>query len=411
MRICVLLLALASPALLLAQNESSAAPEARRPPTIERLNNGVIVVRGSSPAPAPVKKDEESAEKPEAAAEAPEKKAEPAAPKPPRKVESAATVVLPGGATREEAVTDTVRRSDGVTEAIKTLRNINGRTVPYLTDREETISSSAGGEVKERRVQRYDASGKPSTQELTKIETRKLPDGAVVTTETLYQETLNGRMEAVERKTTREAKSGEVKRTAIATEAPSVNGGFQTILREESVERKLGEGRAEVETTRSARVGSGLAVVAREQSSMTKSGNTSTTETTVYERNAATNKMGLTARKVGRLSEHADGSQTEKVETYGFKTGSGATNVNATRPELQEVIDRRTTVGAGGEVRETTRVQQRGIAETTGLTAGPTTEVVVRPTDGGETRRTEVYEQGVNGRRNATRVIVEKVDK
>jgi hypothetical protein len=121
--------------------------------------------------------------------------------------------------------------------------------------------------------------------------------------------------------------------------------------------------------------------------------------------------MGLSARKVGRLTEHPDGSRTEKVETYGFQTGSGATNFNASRPQLQEVVDRSTTVGAGGEVRETTQVKKLGVADTTALTAGPTTEVVVRPTAGGEDRRTEVYEQGVNGRRNATRVIVEKIEK
>lgn len=409
MRICAFLLLFASSALL-AQNEPA-------PPRIEQLNNGVIIVRGSSRAPsAPAKEEDAKPAEGESAetakqADPEEKKDAPKPEKPPRQVDSAATVVLPGGATREEKVTDSVRRSDGVTEAIKTLENINGRTVPYLTDREETISQTANSEVKERVVQRYDAGGNPTTQEVTKIETRKMPDGSVVTTETLYQESLNGRMEAIERRTKRETKSGDVTRTVSSTDAPSVNGGFQTILKEESVERKIGENRAEMETTKSARVGGGLTVVAREQSAMSKSGSTSTTETTVYERNAATNQLGLSARKVGKLTEHADGSQTEKVETYGFKTGSGATNVNATRPQLQEVVDRRVTVGAGGEVRETTRVQQRGIADTKTLTAGPTTEVVIRPTADGESRRTEVYEQGVNGRRNATRVIVEKVDK
>jgi hypothetical protein len=412
MRFCAFLLILLPPALV-AQGELPVEPPH---PRVERVNQNVILIHSTAPAKPPAEKPKEEkvaekkAETPEAPAPA-EKKAEPEAPKPPRNVESAATVVLPGGATREEAVTDSVHRDKGVTEAIKTLENINGRKVPYLTDREETLSKSDDHEVKERRVQRYDASGTPTQQELTKIETRKMPDGTVVTTETLYQETMNGRMEAIQRKTTQEAKNGAVTRTTSSTEAPSVNGGFQTILKEESVERKTGENRAEVETTRSARVGSGLAVVAREQSKMTKAGDTATTETTVYERNAATNQMGLSERKVGRLTEHADGSQTEKVETYGFKTGSGATNVNATRPQLQEVVDRHVVVGAGGEVHETTRVQQRGVADSGSLTAGPTTEAVVRPTADGESRRTEVYEQGVNGRRNVTRVVVEKIDK
>ncbi|MEZ5392667.1 MAG: hypothetical protein R2724_07240 [Bryobacterales bacterium] len=407
MRKCVFLIFLAFSSLL-AQNNAT-------PPRVEQLSNGVVIVRGgSSRAPgAPAKQDEAKAAEaaPAETQKETDKKETAKAEKPPRLVESEATIVLPGGATREENTEDTVRRSDGVTEAIRTLKNINGQTVPYLTDREETLSKTPTSEVKERVVQRYDASGTPTTQEITKIETRKLGDGTVVTTETLYKETLNGRMEAIQRKTSREVKNGAVTRTVTSTDAPSVNGGFQTILKEESVERKIGENRAEKEVTRSARVGSGLAVVAREQSTMSKSGSTSTTETTVYERNAATNQLGLSARKVGRLTENADGSQTEKVETYGFKTGSGATNINATRPELQEVVDRRVTVGSGGEVRETTRVQQRGIADTATMTAGPTTEVVVKPTADGESRRTEIYERGVNGRSNATRVIVEKVEK
>lgn len=405
MRICVYLLLSCIPHALPAQSESAAASQ----PRVDRVGN-VIVVRGSSPRPAEPAKEEPAAEGAETP-EKTEKKPEPEPEKPSRKVESTAEVVLPGGASRDEGITDTVRRTDGVVEALKTLENINGHAVPYLTDREETLKKTAEREVKERRVQRYDAAGAPTTQELTKIETRKLPDGTVVTTETLYHETLNGRMEAIEKKTIREVKSGAVTRTTSQVETPSVNGGYQTILREESVERKIGENRAEVETTRSARVGGGLAVVAREESKMTKAGGVATTETTVYERNAATNKLTFSERKVGRLTEHADGSRSEQVETYGLKTASGAANINATRPVLQEVIDRRATVGAGGEVRETTRVQQRANANGGGLVAGPTTEVVVRPTADGETRRTEIYEQGVNGRRNATRVVVEKVEK
>ena len=407
MRICVLLLLLSVCPALLAQSESAAAQ-----PRIERVGN-VIVVRGSSPQPAT---PAEEAEAPEAAStepadsqstEAPEPEPE----KPPRKVESQNKALLPNGETLDDQIKEVVRRRDGVVEALKTLENINGREVPYLTDREETLEKTATGEVKERRVQRYDAAGNPTQQELTKIETRKLPDGTIETTETLYQETLNGRMEPIERRTKRESKSGNVTKTTSSTQTRSVNGGYETVLREESVERTIGENRAEVETTRSARVGSGLAVVAREESKMTKSGGTSTTETTVYERNAATNKLTFAQRKVGRLTEHADGSQTEKVETYGLKTASGATNINASRPVLQEVTDRRTTVGAGGEVRETVRVQQRANDNAGGLVAGATTEVVVHPTADGETRRTEVYEQSVNGRRNATRVIVEQVEK
>lgn len=408
MRICVLLL-LSVPSALLAQNESAAASQ----PRIERVGN-VIVVRGSSPRPPTAEPEaEEPAPAAESAetAEEPEQEAEPKAEEPPRKVESAATTLLPDGETRDSQIKDAVRRTETVTEALKTLENINGREVPYLTDREETLSKTPDHEVKERRVQRYDASGAPTQQELTKIETRKLPDGTVVTTETLYQETINGRMAPIERKTTRETKSGNVTKTVSQTETPSVNGGYQAVTREESVERKMGENRAEVETTRSARVGSGLSIVAREQSTMTKSGNTSTTETTVYERNPGTNKLTFSERKVGRLTERADGSQTEKVESYGLKTASGASNINATRPVLQEVVNRSVSVGAGGEVRETTRVQQRANGNAGGLVAGPTTEAVVRPTADGETRRTEVYERGVNGRSNATRVVVEKIEK
>ncbi len=409
MRNCVLVLLLGLCPALLAQTESAGSQ-----PRIERLGN-VIVIRGSSKPPTPPAKRDRAADEAAAPAageetEKPEEKAEPEAEKPPKKVVSGVEA-NPNAASGDANITDTVRRSDGVIEALKTLRNINGRDVPYLTDREATVEKTDSGEVKERRVQRYDAAGNPTQQELTKIETRKLADGTTVTTETLYQETLNGRMEPIERKTTKESKRGNVTTTSSATQTRSVNGGYQTILQEESVQRNMGENRAEVETTRSARVGSGLSVVAREQSTMTKSGSTQRTETTLYERNAGTNKLTFSQRKVGQLTERADGSQTEKVETYGLKTASGATNINATRAVLQEVTNRSTRVGADGSVRETTRVQQRANGNAGGLVSGPTTEVVVHPTEGGETRRTEVYERGVNGRSNSTRVVLEKIDK
>ena len=121
--------------------------------------------------------------------------------------------------------------------------------------------------------------------------------------------------------------------------------------------------------------------------------------------------MWLATRSVGTLEESPDGSSVERVETYGYRTAGGAININATRPALQEVLERRTTVQPDGTVRE--RLAVKGLSPSTpGEMAAPVvTETVTKPTAGGQQVRTDIYEQGVNGRMRATQSTVQQIEK
>lgn len=414
----LVLLILVSVCLLWAapqEKEAAAEEPAPLPPPRITRSNGVVTIRGTtSQAPRPEPKAEEApagegAEAPEAK---PEQK-EPEPPKPPRRVSSSSSQLDANGRQRSSGRQVVVERKDGVTSTTDTIRNSNGRRVPYITEQKREISSGAGGgpKVTEQRTQRYDTAGRPSQQEFVRTEERKLPGGAVERTEVVYRENLNGRMEAVERTVEVVKESGAVTTTTKRVEKPSVNGRFEAVLREESTERREGENKATLEKVKSASFGGRMQVVGREQSTMTKTGAVAKTETEVYERQPGSGQIELSSRSVGTLEERADGSSVERVETYGFLTAGGSRNVNATRPELQEVVERRKTVQSDGSVRE--RESVRGLSSLTpGEMGAPTvTETVTKPTADGEQVRTDVYEQGVNGRMRATQSTVQQIAK
>ncbi len=409
------LIAVSACLLMAAPQEKEPAaqePASLPPPRITR-SNGVVTIRGTTaqaPRLEPKAEEAPAAEASEAKAAEPKK---PEPPKPPRRVSSATATLDPNGRQQRSGRQVVVERNNGVTSTTDTIRNSNGRRVPYISEEKREISSGAGGgpRITEERTQRYDTAGNPSQQELVRTEERKLPGGVVERTQVLYRENLNGRMEPVERSVEVVKESGPVTTTTKRVETPSVNGRFETILREESTERREGENKATMETVRSASFGGRMQVVAREESTMVKTGSVAKTETEVYERQPGSGEIELARRSVGTLEEREDGSTVEKVETYGFRTAGGARNVNATRPALQEVVERRKTVQADGSVRE--RESVRGLSPSApGQMGAPTvTETVITPTAGGEQVRTNVYEQGVNGRMRATQSTVQQIAK
>ena len=392
-----------------AEGEAAEGKAPAPPPRISR-SGGVVTIRGTtSQTPNPAS---EPTAKTEPAEEAPKKEAAKAdAPKPPRRVRSANLSVDAYGRPRRDAGSTVVQRDGDNSSSTLTIQNSNGRRVPYITEDTKQISASARKKVSERRTQRYDTRGRPSRQDLVRIEERKLPNGAVQRTETLYSENMNGRMEMVERSVEVVEENGPVTKTTKKTEKPSINGRLETILREESTERKEGESKATRETVKSANFGGRMQVVAREESVMTKSGDIAKTETRVFERQPASGEIELSSRSVGTLEERPDGTSVERVETYGFRMAGGAINVNTSRPTLQEVVERRTTVQADGAVRE--RVSVRGLSAAAPGEMGPPkiTETVTKPTADGEQVRTDHYEQGVNGRMRPTQSTVQQIEK
>ena len=266
----------------------------------------------------------------------------------------------------------------------------------------------------EKTTQRYDPNGNPTHQELVREETRKLPDGTIVTTVTLYIENINGRMEIVDRVITRRKEHNGRIENLVTTEKPSINGGFQTIIREQSIEEKQGEHASTITAVRRVDDGSGRLVVARqEETVMRQSGNVSTTEKTVYERDTVHSKMTVSARTIGELVTNVDGSSTETVETYGHSLGDGSPRFLSGNSEnrLLRTVTRETTMGADGETIETTHTRTRSWADPKRLAPTETRQKVRRPGANGETIETHVYEQTVSGRMHPTQVIVEQVTK
>ncbi len=234
-----------------------------------------------------------------------------------------------------------------------------------------------------------------------------------MTTATTFVENINGRMEPVERTVSREKKSGGRIRRTTTSERPSINGGFQIYTREESVEIRQGDASARIETVRQVDNGGGRLVESgREETVMSQSGNTATTEKTVWERDALSSKMVQASRTVGTLVTQADGSSTETVETYSHSLGDGSGRfLSSTRPELVRAVTRETTIGSSGETIETTHTQSRNPAVPTEMAPTRMQQKVRRPGADGETIETHVYEQTVNGRLRPTQTIVEQVQK
>ena len=390
--------------------EAPAAEAAPLPPPRISSSGGVVTIRGTTsqtPRPEPQAPEAEAP-----AAEAPAKEPlKPAEPKPPRRVSSSSLTRDANGRSVPSTSANVVERNGNDTSSTLTIQNSNGRRVPYLTEQTREVSSSGAAKVSQKRTQRYDTAGRPTQQDLVRIEERKLPSGAIQRTETHYSENINGRMEPVERRVEVTQEKGAVTTISKQVEKPSISGSFETIIQEESVERKQGETQATRETVKKANFGGRLQVVAREESTMTKQGSVAKTETKVFEREAVSGDIALASRSVGTLEERPDGSSVERVETYGNRLAGGANNVNSSSPVLQEVLERRTTVQSDGTVRERLSVKGLSPANPDEMSAPVVTETVTKPTADGQQVRTDLYEQGVNGRMRATQSTVQQIEK
>jgi len=366
----------------------------------------IQIIRSSKPAPEPAAAEAPAAE----AAPAAEEEAKPPA-DPRERRQQERVVYQSGGQSRPAPVTEERSVNGGTKSLAQRVKSINGRTVPYLTENERVVSTSKDLKVTERVRQRYDATGRPAGQDSERVEERKLPDGTVETTTTVYTADLNGRMQPAERRIVRMKETGGETRTLTTTQTTSPSGGFRTIVEEESVARREGENAGTVETTKKTLQGaSGLEVTSREETVMRVENGVAVTETQTFERSPATADMELSKRVVGKLTERPDGSSTETVEAYGFDAGSGR-NVNATRMELQSVQSSQTTVSSDGTVNEKISYKERSAVNPREFDAETLTQKVSKPTADGESVRTDVYEKGVNGRMTATESLIEKVEK
>lgn len=390
-----------------AQSADPPAREEASPTTV--TSTGITIVRGGTtraPAPAPEgPAEDEAAQDPDA----PEESAE--APDEPKARRVSTNVIGVGGDPLGTSPTvQEVRTEDGGSRRVVRTTSPNGREVVAVEETEDVSEDPGGVKVRENRIQRYGPNGEPAGQEVVRSEERTLPDGTVETTSVRYEQDLNGRMQPVERTVSREKTVGATTTTTTTTEAPNVNGRFAPITREESVERKQGEAATVTETTRMASEGGRMVVVGKEESTARSAGPVETTETQVWERGGATGSLSLVSRSVGEKSEAPDGAVSERVETYSFGVGR-TRNPNATRMELNKVVNRTVSVGSGGVQQERIETRERSLNGSDEFSAPTIVQKTTTPTEGGETVRTEVREPTTNGRIAPVSVTVEQIEK
>ena len=410
-----------SPALLcmllttaLAQTPSEPkAPEPEPGPRITTAPSGVIVISGSSRKPAPAKDEtagDAGARGGVKKLKGDERKAAKTA-TPPLAERTVQSSHYDASGNRTPSRTSYAERnSETSSSGLHTLRDINGREVPYLSTTKQTLGQSPGRKSSEQAVQRYDRAGNPTSRQIVREDVRTLAGGTVETTRTILEEDINGHLRPAERVVSRETTSGNRTRTVTTAEKPSINGGFRPYLREESVETKTSESSAQRDVVRKLDDGAGnLVETEREQTTMTESGGVSHTESTVWRRDYATAKMEFRNKTIGKRTERADGSADESVEVYGYSIDDGPVNANTSSPQLQRTIERQIRVNAAGEKVEISTTRTRGIAGQNSLGSARRAKTVTRPGPDGQTIETQVYEQGVNGDMVPTEVIVEKV--
>lgn len=365
----------------------------------------IQVIRGSSRAPEP------AAEAAAPAIAGDDREAAAAAPRDPRERSRESVVYQSGGSRRRGDVTEQRSVNGDVKSLAQRVRSINGREVPYLTERERVVSSSETLKVSERVRQRYDATGRGAGQGMERVEERRLPGGGMEVTTTVYEADLNGRMQPSERRVVRTTEVGNETRTTETTQQTGMNGRFQTIVEKESVERRNGETAGTIETTTKSRQGDGaMRVSSREETAMRVENGVAVTETQKFDRSPATDSLELSTRIVGRLTEQPDGSSSETVETFGLGAGDGR-NINDTRMTLQSVSSSEVTVNSDGSVRERTSFKERSSVDSSQFTDAHLTQKLSRPTADGESVQTDIFEKGINGRMTATESVVEKIER
>ncbi|HUG81705.1 MAG TPA: hypothetical protein VML01_08575, partial [Bryobacterales bacterium] len=341
-----------APAHAQAQGEQSKESQAEQPPpsapTVTRSTGGIIVVTGAGSGSPPVKV-EAAEKKEEAVAEAPaEKEADPAtaAPVVPKSTTVSSYTYGPDGQKRAEAIQSAGSADADSSQTTRTLTNIHGREVPYLTESSNVLKSTPGNEVVEKRLHRYDTNGNPTSQQLVREEQRRLPDGSIEKTITTYESDINGLMNAVQRVVETQKITGNVTRTTVTAERPDFNKRLKTYERTQSEREQHTDDSGKVKTVRQADNGLGrLIEVERSESVMSRSGDAATTETKVWQRSVVNqDKFELTARTVGKLVEKPNGTATETVEVYAASVDGSANNLNNTGEfDLQERIQRETT--------------------------------------------------------------------
>ena len=246
---------------------------------------------------------------------------------------------------------------NGGTYTVETAPSLNGRTAPLERVEERVVREDATTRVVERQVRRYDPNGNPGQMEKVRIEERKNPDGTTATETVTWRADVNGRLEIAERTRAQVRPAGDVVRSDVTIERPTLNGGFEAVEKRSATERKTGPGvQQEIVTLR--RDSSGRFSEALRQVTEKTEKDGRTTENAAQFELGPTGRLELASQTVSRSVKNPDGSQRTELEVY--RTGASG-RVSGGQPQLieQQLVERRP--GEGGTVVESLSVRRPAV--------------------------------------------------
>jgi hypothetical protein len=238
----------------------------------------------------------------------------------------------------------------------RSMRNINGRTVPSQSVQERVVFQSASERIVERTVQLYDYEGRPLPAEKVRIEARKNRDGSESVVTNAYRQDVHGRLELYERRLTQAVKSaaGESSSTVVERESPA--GRFEVVERIRAVETR-GEGRTQRDTvTQRKDVNGRFQDAAREISDKSKQPGLTTETKTIYEAGSS-GSLQPAKQTVSRTRTMADRSEVEEISIH-TPWAAGKTSGGAPQMQLSEqwLVERKP--GPGNVVIESSSISK-----------------------------------------------------
>jgi len=197
--------------------------------------------------------------------------------------------------------------------------DVNGHRVrvsaPLQSVDEKILSSDANGRIVERLVKLYDANGKQTGTEKTRIEERNLGQGRSTASTSVYVQDINGSFALRERAVTESIKSGEVERSETRLERPSLSGGMDLAELRITVATGSDKERHTDVTTLLRDVNNAFKETQREIAQTKVQDNQTTVTTSTYNA-AAAGKMALIGQTVARTTKRADGGESQVVDVF-----------------------------------------------------------------------------------------------
>ncbi len=230
----------------------------------------------------------------------------------------------------------------------------------------------------EQTIQRYDQAGRPTETEKVLIESRQDAAGRETRRTTRSVTDLNGRFQVQERTSATSVERGGTTETTTVVERPTINGAMDVVQRRESRETTRKSGSTEDVTIYNQDQDGRFSVAARETVEIVDQGDQATTTTTRFNTVNASGDLQFAERTVQEAERRPDGTESRVISEYGA-AAPGRSETGAGNPHLREQRIVEQEVAADGSVVETTGVRRVSLSDPNRL--GPyqkVSEVVCR---------------------------------